>query len=152
MPVTNSLTTADLASLTRRPFAGPRVSGRTLNLYESWPTTSAVIVSAEGDIDASNAGDLDECVRHAIGRPRSVVLDLSGVDFFALAGLSVLIALHRALAPTTQMAVVPSRAVNRVLGLCSPAPQILVKGTVGSALATVQHPVRPMLHLLSDAT
>jgi anti-anti-sigma factor len=152
MPVRNSLTTADLVSLTRRPFTGPAVSGRTLHLYESWPTTSAVIVSAEGDIDAFNAGDLDECVRHAIGRPQHVVLDLSGVDFFGTAGLSVLIALNDALVPTTRIAVVPSHAVNRLLGLCSPAPAILVEDGIGAALAAVQNPVRPMLHLLSDAT
>ena len=100
----------------------PRQTSRNiLRLVTSELTPSTVVISAHGDINASNADDLLAGVRHALGRHHDVIIDLTAVKFFGTEGLSVLDEINVALEQPHRMAVVPSSAVTRVLRLCTPA-------------------------------
>ena len=56
----------------------PRQTSRNiLRLVTSELTPSTVVISAHGDIDASNADDLLAGVRHALGRHHGVIIDLT---------------------------------------------------------------------------
>jgi anti-anti-sigma factor len=88
-----------------------------LLLRYSWHAPSTVVISAHGDIDASNASDLIVFVRHAIGPYRGLVLDLRGVTFFGTEGLSALRIIDQEHTPASHLAVVPSPAVVRLLKL-----------------------------------
>lgn len=79
-----------------------------------------VVVTVHGEVDMETAPELEsvlaEAVTHAADG-ESVYLDLRAVTFFGSAGLSVLIASHRACAPIGRELVVVAtqRAVARVL-------------------------------------
>lgn len=79
-----------------------------------------VVVTVTGEVDMETAPELEsvlaEAVAHA-GDGESVHLDLRPVTFFGSAGLSVLIACHRACAPVGRdlVVVATQRAVVRVL-------------------------------------
>lgn len=98
------------------------------------------VVVAEGYVDASNAGEFIHCIRSAIGEHHSLVIDLSGVDFFAIAGISVLQSVHKVFGPMIRIAVVPSPSVARLLQICSSAPVPAIVSDFQAALAAVQVP------------
>ena len=85
-----------------------------------WDQWSGVI-RASGDLDATNADQFSEYVADCVRHFRTLTLDLSAVDFIATAGFS---ALHRinvtCSAADVQWAMVPSRAVARLLRICDP--------------------------------
>ncbi|WP_329792915.1 STAS domain-containing protein [Lentzea sp. DG1S-22] len=55
---------------------------------------SAVVLRAEGEVDSYTADQLREKLAEAFGAKLPVVLDVSEVEFFASAGLSVLVEYH----------------------------------------------------------
>ena len=63
----------------------PRLASRRLS-------SSVDVISAHGDIDASNADTLTEYTLRHLMRCRGLILDLHGLDFFGTEGFS---ALHR---------------------------------------------------------
>jgi anti-sigma B factor antagonist len=72
--------------LPRRPGAG-HLSIRVLH-----PAPRTVLVRAHGDIDLGTARELDEVLHARIGDDvDEVVVDLSGVTFFSVAGLNSLL-------------------------------------------------------------
>jgi anti-anti-sigma factor len=102
-----------------------------------WLTTSTEIVSAHGDIDATNAGAFIEyAMGDAIGR-RAMILDLRGVGFMGIEGFS---ALHRisvsCAAARTHWAMVPGPAVSHVLAICDPERLLPCAGTVNGAVTS----------------
>jgi hypothetical protein len=119
-------------------------------LEHSWHAPSTVVISAHGDIDASNAGDLIVFPRHAIGPYRGLVLDLCGVTFFGTEGLSALRVINQADTPASHLAVVPSRAVVRLLKLGAPAPAMPIADDLEAALVAVQSG-RRVLQLVTEA-
>ena len=76
-----TMTTPALTTATRR--AG-------LHLSAEWLNSTVVRISASGDIDASNTAELLDYVLRRGANCRSLILDLSGVTFFATAGFSAL--------------------------------------------------------------
>jgi anti-anti-sigma factor len=75
-------------------------------LAESW-IGRTVVVSVSGDLDMLTAPELDEAIRTAAGQePAAVIVDLSSVDFLASAGMNLLIAAHRDIAPAAGFGVV----------------------------------------------
>lgn len=97
-------------------------------------TTSTEIVSAHGDIDATNADAFTEyALGDATGR-RAMILDLRGVHFMGIEGFS---ALHRisvsCAAADTHWAMVPGPAVSRVLAICDPEGLLPCAGTMKAA-------------------
>jgi anti-anti-sigma factor len=81
----------------------------------------ATVVAAHGDIDAANANQLTDYVQHVLRGSKRVVLDLRSVNFIGTAGFS---ALHRinvvCSSVGAQWALVPGRAVHRLLRICDP--------------------------------
>jgi anti-anti-sigma factor len=101
--------------------------------------TSVAIVSAYGDIDASNAHALTDYAQVNTHHCRGLILDLKGVEFFGTEGFS---ALHRVsvLCAKAEMGwmVVPSAVVSRLLRICDPHGSLPIVDTVEAALANLQ--------------
>ncbi len=101
------------------------------------------VISAGGYIDASNADTLTEYTRRHLRGCRGLIIDLSELDFFGTEGFS---ALHRisvcCARPGTAWAVVPSKAVSRVLRIVDPQGLLPAARTVNAAMAIIQDPPR----------
>jgi anti-anti-sigma factor len=97
--------------------------------------SSVTVISAEGDIDASNADALIEYTLGRVNGYRGLVLDLSGLDFFGADGFS---ALHRISVNCARVgtgwAIVPGSAASRVLRICDPQDSLPLADTVEAAL------------------
>jgi anti-anti-sigma factor len=107
-----SITTPALTTATRR--AG-------LQLSADWLNSTVVRIRASGDIDASNTAELLDFVLHRAANCRSLILDLSGVTFFATAGFSALRAIElRSSRASVSWTLVDGPAVSRVLSICDP--------------------------------
>lgn len=82
---------------------------------------SSCVVTVHGELDAANADQLTAYVQHWARSRERLILDLSGLKFIATAGLS---SLHRinvvCSTAQAQWAMVPSRAVSRLLQICDP--------------------------------
>jgi anti-anti-sigma factor len=69
----------------------------------------SVVITVCGDLDMLTApalaGAIEAAARHA---PPAIVVDLSGVDFLASAGMSVLVSAHENLTPAVGFGVVAS--------------------------------------------
>jgi anti-anti-sigma factor len=82
---------------------------------------SGPVITVDGELDASNASQLADYVQRCATQSRSLVLDLSGVEFFGTAGFSALHAINvRCAGANVRWAVVPSQAVSRLLRICDP--------------------------------
>lgn len=103
-----------------------------------WITTSSEIVSAHGDIDATNVEAFTEYALGDVRRRRAMILDLRGVSFLGIEGFS---ALHRisvsCAAAETHWAMVPSPAVSRVLAICDPEGLLPCAGTMKAAMSSI---------------
>jgi anti-anti-sigma factor len=101
--------------------------------------SSVAIVSAYGDIDATNARTLTDYALANAVRCRGLILDLSGLEFFGTEGFS---ALHRVSVRCARAeigwVVVPGAAVSRLLRICDPHGSLPTVDTVGAALANLQ--------------
>jgi anti-anti-sigma factor len=104
-----------------------------------WTVSSVAIVSAYGDIDATNARTLTDYALANAVRCRGLILDLSGLEFFGTEGFS---ALHRVSVRCARAeigwVVVPGAAVSRLLRICDPHGSLPTVDTVGAALANLQ--------------
>jgi anti-anti-sigma factor len=108
------------------------------------------VISAHGEIDASNAGSLtDHAVAHVM-RCRGLVLDLRDLDFFGTEGFS---ALHRVSVSCARVgtgwAMVPGGAVTRVLRICDPQGSLPTACTVDEAMAAFARPPSHRLQLIT---
>jgi anti-anti-sigma factor len=104
-----------------------------------WTMSSVAIVSAHGDIDASNSSTLTDYALVNAVRCRGLILDLSGLEFFGTEGFSVLhrVSVRCARADIGWM-VVTGAAVSRVLRICDPHGSLPTVDTVCAALANLQ--------------
>jgi anti-anti-sigma factor len=80
-------------------------------------TANLVVVSVRGEVDASNGTDLAGYVERHLGIAGTLVLDLSGVEFFGAAGLTALRRIDLC-CDRTRWQLVASAAVRRVLRAC----------------------------------
>jgi anti-anti-sigma factor len=122
----------------------PRESHRTPLAHRRLGSSVAVI-SARGHIDASNAGTLTEYTLRHLRGCRGLIIDLSGLDFFGTEGFS---SLHRVSVCCAHAgiawALVPSKAVSRVLRIGDPQGLLPAARTVEAAMAIIQdQPHRP---------
>ena len=86
-----------------------------------WETSSSVRISATGDIDATNAAEFAEYVLQRSANCLEMLIDLRAIDFFGSAGLTALLTIaERCDRAIVTWAVIPSRAVSRVLEICDP--------------------------------
>jgi anti-anti-sigma factor len=121
----------------------------TVRFTARWES-SAAVVSAHGDIDASNAKQLAEYVQGCTAYSGSVILDLSGVEFFGTAGFSALHTINvRCAAGDVQWSVVPSKAVSRLLRICDPDHTLPIAQSV-AAVRDEDRERAPLLQLVSQ--
>jgi anti-anti-sigma factor len=101
-----------------------------------WLPPSTAIVAAVGELDAANAAEFTRYAWRS-GRMTHLVVDLSGVEFCGSAGYSALLGFGvQCAAQGVGWALVPSRAVKRVLGICDPDGTLPVYPTVKAAMAS----------------
>jgi anti-anti-sigma factor len=82
---------------------------------------SSVVITAHGELDASNAAELADYVQRCTAHSKSVIVNLSGLEFFGTAGFSALHTINvRCAGADVRWAVVPSKAVSRLLRICDP--------------------------------
>jgi anti-anti-sigma factor len=82
---------------------------------------SAAVITAQGELDASNATALADYVQRCAVHSKRLVLDLSGLDFFGTAGFSALHTINvRCTGAGVWWAVIPGHAVSRLLRICDP--------------------------------
>ena len=82
---------------------------------------SLVVITAHGELDASNADQLADYVQGCAAHSKSVIVNLSGLEFFGTAGFSALHTINvRCSGADVRWAVVPSKAVSRLLRICDP--------------------------------
>jgi anti-anti-sigma factor len=85
-----------------------------------WDDTR-VVITAEGELDASNATQLADYFDRCLSRATPLVLDLSGLTFFGTAGFSALHLINvKCAGANLPWAIVPSKGVTRLLRICDP--------------------------------
>ena len=133
---------------TSRPV--DRTESHTASFATRWLQPSVAVITAHGDLDASNAQDfVDYTLRHAERTPR-LALDLSGVDFFGTAGFSALHTLNvRCAGAGVEWVLVPSNAVSRLLRICDPDSTLPMAATMPAALSRLRADQRRLLQLVS---
>ena len=97
-----------------------------------------VVVSVTGDIDLNSETRLREALTQLeSGPPRRVIVDLSGVEFMASAGIHVLLDVGAALRSEGGLLIIACArpVVARVLTLTGADQLVPVAGTVADALA-----------------
>ncbi|BBZ10203.1 sulfate transporter [Mycobacterium branderi] len=112
---------------------------------------TAAVVSASGELDASNANQLADYVVRCAASTKSLVVDLSGVEFFGTAGFSALHTINvRCAGADVRWAVVPSHAVSRLLRICDPDKTLPIAESVTEGLADNEEP-RRLLQLIAQS-
>jgi anti-anti-sigma factor len=82
---------------------------------------SFVVITAHGELDASNANQLADYVQRCAAHSNSLIVNLSGLEFFGTAGFSALHTINvRCAGVGVSWAVVPGKAVSRLLRICDP--------------------------------
>jgi anti-anti-sigma factor len=111
---------------------------------------SVAVVTARGELDASNAQELaDYALRHT-ERTERLVLDLSEVEFFGTAGFSALHTLNvRCAGAGVEWVLVPSHAVSRLLKICDPDSTLPMESKLPAALSHLRADQRRLLQLVS---
>jgi anti-anti-sigma factor len=123
----------------------------TAHFATRWLHPSTVLVSAHGELDAANAQEfVAYALRHADAVKR-LVLDLEGVEFFGTAGFSALHTLNvRCAGGGSVWAMVPGKAVIRLLEICDPDATLPVAHDIEAALAVIHGESRPLLQLVPE--
>jgi len=136
-------------------FTTPRPVDRTESTTATFTTRrlepSVSVITARGDLDASNSQDfVDYALRDADGTER-LALDLTGLEFFGTAGFSALHTLNvRCAAAGVEWVLVPSNAVSRLMKICDPDSTLPVAATMPAGLARLRADQRRLLQLVSE--
>jgi anti-anti-sigma factor len=126
-----------------------RVESHAARFATRWLPPNTAIVAAHGEIDAANASAFVDCALRHSDRTRSLVIDMSGIDFIGASGFSALHTLNaRCAGESITWAAVPSAAVTRLLRICDPDSALPFYGGVDTALSAVRSEPRPLLQLV----
>jgi anti-anti-sigma factor len=99
---------------------------------------AVAVISARGDIDASNAGALIEYTLGRAAASSALVLDVGGLDFFGTEGLEAIQRVTKyCVLAGTGWATVPGAVVSRILQIGDPFSLLPVANTVDAALEYV---------------
>ncbi|MGH3523330.1 MAG: STAS domain-containing protein [Mycobacterium sp.] len=113
--------------------------------------SSSTVVTAHGELDASNAGQLADYVQRCAAHSRSLILDLRDLEFFGTEGFSTLHTINVQCAGADVLwAVLPSQAVSRVLRICDPDDTLPMTQSVAAASDENKKP-RRLLELVSQS-
>ncbi|WP_319454613.1 MULTISPECIES: STAS domain-containing protein [unclassified Mycobacterium] len=108
-----------------------------------------VLVTSDGEIDASNARGLAGYIEQVLAGKRRLIVDLRGLTFFGTPGFS---ALHYVNVTCSRRDVnwvlVPGAEVSRMLRICDPQQGLPVADTLESAIAVVSRAPRSHLRPL----
>ncbi len=116
-----------------------------------WLQPAVAVITAHGELDASNAQELVDYALRDAERTQRLALDLSGVDFFGTAGFSALHTLNvRCAGAGVEWVLVPSTAVSRLLRICDPDSTLPIAATMPAALTLLQAEQRRLLQLVSE--
>lgn len=116
-----------------------------------WLQPAVAVITADGELDASNAQDLVDYALRDAERTQRLALDLSGVEFFGTAGFSALHTLNvRCAGAGVDWVMVPSAAVNRLLRICDPDSALPIAASMAAALSTLQADQRRLLQLVTE--
>lgn len=109
-----------------------------------WMKSSVAVVSARGEIDATNARALTEYTLAELRHCRALILDVTRLEFFGAAGISALQTISERCADAgMSWALVPSATITRLLEICDLESSLPVVDTVDAALARLRH-LHPM--------
>lgn len=104
---------------------------------------SFVVITAHGELDASNANQLADYFQRCAAQSKSVIVNLSGLEFFGTAGFSALHTINvRCAGAGVHWAVVPGKAVSRLLRICDPDDALPVAESVPDILDENEKPRR----------
>jgi anti-anti-sigma factor len=104
---------------------------------------SFVVITAHGELDASNANQLADYVHRFAAHSNSVILNLGGLEFFGTAGFSALHTISvRCAGAGVGWTVVPSKAVSRLLRICDLDNALPLTESVPDALDENEQPRR----------
>ena len=114
-------------------------SGSTCEVTERWDG-EIVVVAAVGVVDMLTAPQLEDALRSAVGnKPEGLVVDLTGVDFLASAGMGVLVAAHDSADAGTRFCVVADGpSTSRPLKLVGIADIVPLYATLDEALEALR--------------
>src|SRR6476659_7574396 len=116
-----------------------------------WLQPAVAVITANGELDASNAQDLVDYALRDAERTQRLALDLSGVEFFGTAGFSALHTLNvRCASSGVEWVLVPSNSVSRVMTICDPDSTLPVAATMPAGLAHLRADQRRLLQLVSE--
>ena len=116
-----------------------------------WLQPAVAVITAHGELDASNAQELVDYALRDAERIQRLALDLTGVDFFGTAGFSALHTLNvRCAGAGVEWVLVPSTAVSRLLRICDPDSTLPIATTMPAALSMLQAEQRRLLQLVSE--
>lgn len=109
------------------------------------------VIAAFGELDAANGAEfVDYALAQAEGADR-LVIDLSGLTFFATAGFTALHTLNvQTVAQDIYWALTSSPEVQRVLRICDPDATLPVYTDLDAALSAVHRDPPPLLHLVAE--
>lgn len=129
-----------------------RLDCHTAQFEISWPQESTAVVAVHGELDAANGAQF---VDFALGNSENtdrLVIDLSGLTFFATAGFTALHTLNvQCVGADTRWALVASPAVNRLLRICDPDSALPVCSDVDDALTAVHNEPPRLLQLVTES-
>lgn len=97
--------------------------------------SDAIVVTVSGEIDMTTAPALEQAVlRSLTDQPVTLVIDLTGAQFFSSAGISVLVLAHRRSADGALRVVATDRVVLRPLELTGLTDDLAIYPSVQAAL------------------
>lgn len=116
-----------------------RLVCHTARFDTSWPEPTTAIVAGHGELDAANGIQFVSYALRNSAKTQWLVVDLSGLSFFSTAGFSALHTLNvQCVGEDIRWALVPGRAVRRVLRICDPDAALPICADVPAALTAVQ--------------
>jgi anti-anti-sigma factor len=105
-------------------------------------------IQITGEIDACNVNDLTANAREAVPEGSTLILDLAGVDFIAVAGLRALLAMNIECARCgTTWALIAGPAVSRLLRIGDPDHTLPVVGSALEAVLQIRRVLAANRHL-----
>ncbi|MEH3138933.1 MAG: STAS domain-containing protein [Mycobacterium kyogaense] len=115
------------------------------------PQPATAVVSAHGELDAANGNAFVNYALRDAKQTQWLVIDLSGLSFFATAGFSALHTLNvQCAGQNIRWALIPSLAVDRLLRLCDPDSTLPISVDIANALTTVHSDPPRLLKLISQ--
>lgn len=116
-----------------------------------WLPPNTEVITARGEIDATNSQDFVAYALRNGDRIKHLVLDLRGIEFFGTSGFSALDALNvRCAEKSIEWASVPSDVIARLLKICDPDSTLPFYASVDTALSAVSHKSAPLLQLVPE--